>query len=121
MKRRRDDAVANGAANVRAADVVANTIDPLLVLGGLQLVDNAMSPEHGFEIAIRRPNTMHAMLGGKFSTFDLCLSQARKATTNVIVRFEDEGFQSTLGEVDGGGEPGNSPANDDDVVFVHWG
>jgi len=37
----------------------------------------------------------------------------------VVVCFEDERFEAALGQVDGGCEPGNSPANDDDIVFVH--
>ena len=85
MERRRDDAVANGTTNVRTADVVAHTVDPLLVLCRLQLVDNVVSSKHGLEIVVRRPNAMHAMLGWEFFAFDIGFGQARKPPADVFI------------------------------------
>jgi hypothetical protein len=120
MKGRRDEAVANGTANVRASNVIAYAVDPLLVGGWRELIDDIMPSEHGFEIAIRRPNAMHAMLCWVLFAFDAGFRQARETPANVLVRLEDQRLQSALGEVEGGGESGNSAANVDDVmVFVH--
>ena len=46
---------------------------------------------------------------------------ARKPAAHAFIGFEDEGFESAFGKMEGGGESGDSPADDDDVVvFVHY-
>ena len=122
MKRRRQDAVANHRADIHAPDKIVLTIDPLLVVGRDEAVNDPLPPQHRFEIQIRRPDAMHAMFVWEFPPVDVDLVFARQSSACAFIRFEEERLESAFGEVERGGESCHSPADDDGVVvFVHCG
>ena len=122
MKRRRQDAVANHRADIHAPDKIVLTIDPLLVVGRDEAVNDPLPPQHRFEIQIRRPDAMHAMFVWEFPPVDVDLVFARQSSACAFIRFEEERLESAFGEVECGGESCHSPADDDSVVvIIHYG
>ncbi len=60
------------------------------------------------------------MLAGKTVPVDLDLLPACQPAAHTLPRFEKERLQSTLGQVQRGTQPGNSPAYYNDVTgFLH--
>ncbi len=65
-----DNAVADGRAYPRTSDEVACAIDPLFFFGRSEIWKNLLTPEHGLEINIRRPDAMHTMFIWKMPIVD---------------------------------------------------
>src|SRR5687767_16036350 len=63
---------------------------------------------------------MHTMLIWKMPFIDNDLFLTRKPAAFTLICFEDKHFQSTLGKMQGGGQPRDARANNDDIiVFGH--
>ena len=60
---------------------------------------------------------MHAMFVGKMITIDDDIFLARQSPPGAFIRFENDRFESALSQMQGSGEAGNSPADDDGIVM----
>ena len=63
---------------------------------------------------------MYPVLAGETIAVDLDLFPTCKPAAHALTRFENKRLQSPLGQVQGGGQPGDAPAyNDGFMVFLH--
>jgi hypothetical protein len=115
--------MANGTAGRCPEHPGATFVDPIFLLGRDEHRAEAIAGQHRLKVAIGRPDGVYAMIAAKLPALRPADQFHHIATGDapadvLRIRFQDEGVQSTFGQVERGRQPSDSCADDNGIPSI---